>query len=135
MSKELTNILIDGLTGKGFILPEGYTWDMKLKNGLKEGKVTVRNKVRMVHAILEYKNDKLNGICCFFYRGSPKEKITFVNDIAEGWGCEIEKGKEIRWFIYKNGIKEGELIKFEKKDGYWNHLTFPYFTLSIYERP
>ena len=49
-----SNISIEGITENGFVLPNGYSWDVKLQNGMKEGKVTVRNKMRMVYAVLFY---------------------------------------------------------------------------------
>ena len=60
-----SNISLEGITENGFVLPNGYSWDVKFQNGMKEGKVTVRNKMRMVYAFLQYNHYKLNGICCF----------------------------------------------------------------------
>ena len=48
-----SNISLEGITENGFVLPNGYSWDVKLQNGMKEGKVTVRNKMRMVYAFLQ----------------------------------------------------------------------------------
>ena len=44
---------------------------------MKEGKVTVRNKMRMVYAVLFYNHDKLNGLCSFYNRGKLIKEITF----------------------------------------------------------
>ena len=63
-----SNISLEGITENGFVLPNGYSWDVKLQNGMKEGEVTVRNKMRMVYAVLQYNHDKLNGLCSFFDR-------------------------------------------------------------------
>ena len=87
-----SNISLEGVTENGFVLPNGYSWDVKLQNGMKEGKVTVRNKMRMVYAFLQYNHDKLNGLCSFYDRGNLIKEITFVNNIAEGWSNEFEKG-------------------------------------------
>lgn len=119
MPGQLANISIEGVTEKGFVLPNGFTWDVQLKNGMKEGKVIVKNKIRLVHATLFYEHDKLNGICCFYNRGSIIKKITYVDDIAEGWGCECERSEEVRWFFYKNGKKFSKLIRSDENDGYW----------------
>ena len=53
MSSPSSNISLEGLSENGFVLPNGYSWDIKVQNGIKEGKVTVRNKMRMVHAVLQ----------------------------------------------------------------------------------
>ena len=122
MEIQPTNILINGLNKNGFILPDGYSWDISMKNGMKQGKVVVKNKMGIAHAILFYDNDKLNGICSFYSNGSSKEKITFVDNVAEGWGCELNKGKETKWFIYKDGEKKYDLVKCEEKQGYWKEM-------------
>ena len=117
-----SNISIEGITENGFVLPNGYSWDVKVQNGMKEGKVTVRNKMRLVYAVLFYNHDKLNGLCSFFDKGKLIEKRTFVNNIAEGWSCEIGKGGVETWFIYKNGKKVNKLVKCEELEGFWNEI-------------
>ena len=115
MMKSLSsNISIEGITENGFVLPNGYSWDVKVENGMKEGEVTVRNKMRLVYAVLQYNHDKLNGLCCFYDKGKLMKEITFVNNIAEGWSCEFEKGGVESWFIYKNGKKVSKLVKCEE---------------------
>ena len=52
MPEESTNLSIEGITEKGFVLPNGYTWDVQLKNGMKEGKVVVKNQFNVVVAKL-----------------------------------------------------------------------------------
>ena len=116
------NISLEGITENGFVLPNGYSWDVKLQNGMKEGKVTVRNKMRMVYAVLFYYRDKLNGLCSFYDRGKLIKEVTFVNNIAEGWSCEIGKGGVESWFIYKNGKKVNKLVKCEELEGFWNEI-------------
>ena len=32
-------------------------------------------------------------------------QIEDINDIEEGWGCDVENGKEIKWYFYRNGEK------------------------------
>ena len=117
-----SNISLEGVTENGFVLPNGYSWDVKLQNGMKEGKVTVRNKMRMVYAVLFYYRDKLNGLCSFYDRGKLIKEVTFVNNIAEGWSCEIGKGGVESWFIYKNGKKVNKLVKCEELEGFWNEI-------------
>lgn len=122
MEYHLANISLDGLLTHGFVLPEGYTWDLKLKNGMKEGKVVVKNQFNVVVAKLEYHNDKLNGLCLFYNNGVLSNKIMFVNDVANGRGCDVEKMKEVRWYLYENGKKKVELMKFEDLNGYWKEM-------------
>ena len=123
MMKSLSpNISLEGLTENGFVLPNGYSWDVKLQNGMKEGKVIVRNKMKMVYAVLQYNHDKLNGLCGFYNRGQLIKKITFVNNIAEGWSCELDKDAKESWFIYKNGKKVNKLVKCEELEGFWNEI-------------
>ena len=112
-------ILPEGLTSRGFVLPDESTWDVKIENDMKEGKATIQNENGIIQAILFFEHNKLNGLCSFYDKGYIKEMITFVNDIAEGWGCDYEDDKEVSWFIYKNGKKVNELVKFDKMDGYW----------------
>ena len=119
MKKYPSNISIEVSQEKGYILPKGYSWDVKMVKGMKEGKVTVKDKMKLVHAVLFYSHDKLNGICSFYDKGRLIEKRTYVDNVANGWACEYEKSKEVRWFIYKNGKKESILGKCEEKDGYW----------------
>ena len=119
MKKYPSNISIEVTQEKGYILPKGYSWDVKMVKGMKEGKVTVKDKMKLVHAVLFYSHDKLNGICSFYDKGRLLEKRTYVDNVANGWACEYEKSKEVRWFIYKNGKKENILGKCEEKDGYW----------------
>ena len=116
------NISLECVTENGFVLPNGYSWDVKLQNGMKEGKVTVRNKMRMVYAVLFYYRDKLNGLCSFYDRGKLIKEVTFVNNIAEGWSCEIGKGGVESWFIYKNGKKVITFVKCEELEGFWNEI-------------
>ena len=118
MKKYPSNISIEVTQEKGYILPKGYSWDVKMVKGMKEGKVTVKDKMKLVHAVLFYSHDKLNGICSFYDKGRLLEKRTYVDNVANGWACEYEKSKEVRWFIYHNGKKENRLNKNEEMGGY-----------------
>lgn len=122
MAYQLSNISLDGLLNHGFVLPEGCTWDLKLKNGMKEGKVVVKNQFKVVVAKLEYHNDKLNGLCVFYNNGTLSNKIMFINDVANGWGCDVEKMKEVRWYLYENGKKKVELMKCDDLNDYWKEM-------------
>ncbi len=119
MPEESTNLSIEGITEKGFVLPNGYTWDVQLKNGMKEGKAIVKNKIRLVHAILFYEHDKLNGICCFYIDGKLKEKITYVNNVAEGWGCDCDDTIELQNYHYIHGEKKYKIFRIEGKEEMW----------------
>ena len=89
---------------KGFVLKEGYSWDAKLIDGKKNGRVIVKNEEEgWVSNVLQYENDKLNGICEFYDVGTLVEKRTFVNDIAEGWAWRIEFDDEVECIMYNNG--------------------------------
>ena len=98
---------------KRILYPEGCTSNLKFVNGRKEGKCEVYNSNSTLYAILMYHNDRLYGICEFYDNGNLKEKISYINDIEEGWGCDVENGKEIKWYLYRNGEKSGELIELE----------------------
>lgn len=105
---------------KGFIIPEGYSWNANMNNGKKkEGRITVKDQYGCLSHVLQFTNDKLNGICEFYVLGSLVEKRTFVNDIEEGWGCEVDHKKEVRWYFYSNGIRKTILNKYDKMDNYW----------------
>ena len=92
-----TNISIKGISYKGFILPDGYTWKVDLQHGMKEGIATVWNDKQVISAVLCYSHDRLNGLCSFYENGLLLSTITFVDDIKEGWACEYENGKEVRY--------------------------------------
>ena len=76
----------------------------------------------MVYAFLQYNHDKLNGLCSFFNKGELIKEVTFVNNTAEGWSCEIGKGGVESWFIYKNGKKVITFVKCEELEGFWNEI-------------
>ena len=98
---------------KRILFPEGCTSNLKFVNGRKEGKCEVYNSNSTLYAILMYHNDRLYGICEFYDNGNLKEKVSYINDIEEGWGCDVENGKEIKWYLYRNGEKYSELIELE----------------------
>lgn len=105
---------------KGFVIPEGYSWNANMNNGKKkEGRITVKDQYGCLSHVLQFTNDKLNGICEFYVLGSLVEKRTFVNDIEEGWGCEVDHKKEVRWYFYSNGIRKTILNKHDKMDSFW----------------
>ena len=117
----MSNIIAEIGGKEGFILPNGYSWpkDMKLVDGKKEGTVTIEDEDGIVFCILQFQNDMLNGVCEFYNSGAFSEKLTFVNNIAEGWSCEVEMEVEKRWFLYSNGVKKYELKKCDNMMGYW----------------
>ena len=98
---------------KRILYPEGCTSNLKFVNGRKEGKCEVYNSNSTLYAILMYHNDRLYGICEFYDNGNLKEKISYVNDIEEGQGCDVENDKENKWYFYRNGEKYSELVELE----------------------
>ena len=122
MNSLSSNISLEGVSGTGFVLPNGYSWDVQLQNGMKEGRVTVRNKMRMVYAVLYYHHDKLNGVCSFYDRGILIEMRTYVDNIAEGWSCELDREGKESWFIYRNGSRANKLVKCEELEGFWKEI-------------
>ena len=105
-------ITTTGITRDGFVLPPNHSWDAQLINGKKKGIVTVKDEYGRISHKLEYVNDQLNGIAEFYNHGELVEKRTFVNNIEEGWSCEYKRGREVRWFMYSNGRKTGELKQY-----------------------
>ena len=68
----------------GYDLPAGCTWNPKIINNKKEGLVEVVNEDGMLVAELEFKEDRLNGLCKFYKRGKLERnrnpsQYTFVN--------------------------------------------------------
>ena len=98
---------------KRILFPEGCTSNLKFVNGRKEGKYEVYNSNSTLYAILMYHNDRLYGVCEFYDNGNLKEKVSYINDIEEGWGCDVENGKENKWYLYRNGEKYSELVELE----------------------
>ena len=111
-------ITTTGITRDGFVLPPNHSWDAQLINGKKKGIVTVKDEYGRISHKLEYVNDQLNGIAEFYNHGELVEKRTFVNNIEEGWSCEYKRGREVRWFMYSNGRKTGELKQYQVITGY-----------------
>ena len=99
------NIELSDILSKGFELPAGYSWDVNVQDGKKEGLVKVLNEEGVLFAELVYKNDQLNGECTFYEDGEIKEKIVYENDIANGWSLFFEDGKETQEYLYENGKK------------------------------
>lgn len=106
----------------GFSLPPGYSWNPTYVNGLKEGTVNVNDEFGSLYAKLSYHQDMLNGLCFFYEKGRVTQKITFVNDVAEGWGCDCALGKETVWYFYKDGTKKSELYAIESSNGYYEEI-------------
>ena len=95
------------------LFPDNCIINLLVINGIKEGKYEVYNSNSTLYAILMYHKDKLNGICEFYDNGNLKEKITYKEDVEEGWGCDVENGKENKWYLYRNGEKYSELVEIE----------------------
>lgn len=93
------------------LFPDGCTINPEVGKQIKEGKVEVFDKNSSLYAILYYHNDKLNGICEFYDNGILNEKISYLDNEEEGWGCEMVNGKESKWYLYRNGEKYSELVE------------------------
>lgn len=117
-SGNLINIELVDVISKGFVLPPGYTWNAKLDGGEKEGTITVMNEEGLIYAELQYKNNELNGECIFYEEGDIKEKITYVNDIADGWSYKFKDGKEAQAYLYEKGKKTKIIEQLEDTDYY-----------------
>lgn len=50
----------------GFTLPNGYSWDPTFVDNEKDGSVEVYDQDGLITAVLEYRNDMLNGLCKFY---------------------------------------------------------------------
>ena len=107
----------------GYVLPSGCSWNPKIVNYLKEGPVEVRNRRGRLVAKLEYKHDKLNGLCKFYENGDLVKEVYYVNDLANGWGCEYDEfGDVLMNCYYENGEKKSQLKKSKKKEGWFDEL-------------
>lgn len=108
-----------GFSEKGFTLPKGYSWDASSVNGLKDGMVTVRDKSSTIQYVLNYKHDKLYGVSEFYDHGVLVEKRTYVNNVEDGYGCIMDNGEEIHTYLYKDGVKQLELVPHPSLEDYW----------------
>ena len=89
------NVAVVGQTKNSFIIPDGYSDEGKIENGLREGEHTIQDENGFRYALLEYRKDKLNGTCSFYDKGRLRKRATYVNDVINGWECHFEKGKEV----------------------------------------
>ena len=97
--------------------PSDVVFKPNLPEGKREGKVEVLSKDGMCLAVLNYENNKLNGLCKLYENGELKMEVAFVNDKKEGWSREGDKE-----FIYHNNKKEFEVVKNEKLEGYLSEI-------------
>lgn len=118
LSGNLINIELVDVISKGFVLPPGFTQNATIDGGKKEGTITVMNEEGLIYAELQYKNNELNGECIFYEEGDIKEKITYVNDIADGWSYTYKDGKEEQGYLYEKGQKTKIIKKNEDSDFY-----------------
>lgn len=61
------------------------------------------NEHRRLVAKLHYHDNMLEGVSRFYNNGVLTELRKYKHNVAEGWGCLIEKGRESLWLRYKNG--------------------------------
>ena len=102
MSSPSSNISIEGLSENGFVLPNGYSWDVKLQNGMKEGKVTVRNKMSISTG-----NELISLLNDSYKRMSVSELVIergCGNELRiDLWLCGFEYLKKL--IVKKNSLK------------------------------
>ena len=115
----MSNIDITGLLNDGVVIPQGYKWDNEKEIDIKEGKITVYDENNNKYAELIYVQNKLNGVCCFYTNGKLKEKITYVNNVAEGWGCDCDDTIELQNYHYIHGEKKYKIYRIEGKEEMW----------------
>lgn len=116
MSLSSTNIELTQVKGEGFSLPPGFSWNPSLVRGKKEGKVEVFDSDGALYAELQYKADKLDGICKFYQEGELQEVISYRKDIPSGWSTVFADGVEVRSFYYTNGQRSSQI---EKVGDFW----------------
>lgn len=125
------NVAVVGQTKNSFIIPDGYSDEGKIENGLREGEHTIQDENGFRYALLEYRKDKLNGTCSFYDKGRLRKRATYVNDVINGWECHFEKGKEVICYLYENGKKIRELTKCDELKGYWREVEYANPSQSI----
>ena len=103
-----------------FKISKDCTMDPKPENGVYEGKYIIRGKYNEAVAIYNFVHGKREGECKLYDCGSLKEKVYYENDIAIGWGVELERYKEVKWFAYENGEKKYKCKMSEDLEGYWD---------------
>lgn len=120
----MSNLTISGISESGYTLPEGYSWETtSFVNGKKDGIFTVLDNDGIRVAKLEFHNDQLNGECVFYESGRPKHKITYVNNIRNGWACDIIKGNKTKWVLYNDhGEIVSEMRQLPDSDIYWEEI-------------
>ena len=74
------------LLSGGYVLPPGCSWQPQIINNKKEGTVEVFDADNILIALLNFKNDMLNGTCQFFKDGMIIREIPYCDDIAYGIG-------------------------------------------------
>ena len=79
----------------------------------KEGKCEVFRDISTQPERGNYNPDRTNGLYEFYDNKKLKENVVHVNTEKDGWRCESENDKEIKWYLYKNGEKYSELIEFK----------------------
>ena len=111
------SITIGNVTNIGILenleFPVDAVYEPSMPEGQREGKVTVYSKDGIRIALLNYKNNKLNGVCKYFDNATLIKEISFVNGKMEGWSREENKE-----FIYHANVREYELVKNQKLEGY-----------------
>ena len=105
-----------------FKIPEGCTIHPNPENGVYHGKYIIRREYNEVVAVYNFENGKREGECRLYDRGSLKERVNYANDIVVGWNIEIEKYKEVKWFVYENNEKKVECRESNDLDGYWDFI-------------
>ena len=103
-----------------FSIPTGCYWEESVDINNKNGSIYVFNSDKSFYALLQFTNNKLNGLSTYFNHGVIQYSISYRDDVAEGWACEFKSEKPYRFFWYTNGEIQGEL--FLKENSLWEEV-------------
>ena len=90
---------------------------VQYENGLKQGKAEAISKAGIRIASLNYRDDKLHGLCVKYNEnGSIQMEGIFDNGILNGWGREYENFEPVYSGFYKNGQRFSKLVDIDGRD-------------------
>ena len=91
IDNKTSNIVVNNEILHDFSFPENSTMEVKYINGKKEGTANVYSSKMTRIAILNYRNDVVDGLCIFFNeRGMKIKEAIYEKGVHNGWGCEYE---------------------------------------------
>ena len=104
----------------GITFPPGSELNVEYVNNKKEGVGKVISKKRMVIAILNFHDDKVDGFCSFRNdRGEKVKECVFEHGVHNGWGREYSDDAVIFEGIYENGQRYSSLEVHREIPGYF----------------